>query len=207
MGYDLLNEPIAHFFDTGHFNPRLEPFYKAAVEAIRAVDKNHMIFLGGAQWNSNFQPFGKPFDDNLVYTFHKYWTSPTIDVVKDYMDFREKYNVPIYVGETGENTDGWVDSFRVVCEQNNIGWHFWPYKKMESTRGIVQFHPPKHWDDVIAFCEAPRNTFDEIRKARPKEMENVRVAFRDLIKNIQFKSTHANKGYIEALGLTYHDIN
>ena len=24
MGYDLLNEPIAHYFDKDHFNPKLE---------------------------------------------------------------------------------------------------------------------------------------------------------------------------------------
>ena len=86
--------------------------------AIREVDKNHLIFLGGAQWNSNFEPFGKPFDDKLVYTFHKYWTEPTVSVIKDYIDFSNKYNVPLYCGETGENDDAWVETFRKLLDSN-----------------------------------------------------------------------------------------
>src|SRR5688500_20225680 len=39
---------------------------------IREVDKNHLVFLGGAQWNGNFKVFGPPFDDKLAYTFHQY---------------------------------------------------------------------------------------------------------------------------------------
>ena len=104
----MLNEPIPHFYDTGYFNPKLEPLYKKITAAIRTVDKNHLIFLGGAQWDSNFGAFGKPFDDKLVYTFHKYWTAPTKEVVQPYIDFSNKYNVPIYCGETGENTNEWI---------------------------------------------------------------------------------------------------
>src|SRR5579875_1139589 len=107
IGYDLLNEPIAPYFDVSHFNPKLEPLYKRITKAIREVDKNHILFVGGAQWDSNFNVFGKPFDNKLVYTFHKYWTAPTQKVIQPYIDFRNKYNVPVYCGETGENTNEW----------------------------------------------------------------------------------------------------
>lgn len=201
LGYDLLNEPIAHYFDSAHFNPRLEPFYKKVVAAIRSVDPHHIIFLGGAQWNSNFKPFGKPFDNNLVYTFHKYWTPPVQSVVQEYIDFRERFNVPIYVGETGENTDGWIDSFRVVCEKANIGWHFWPYKKMESSRGIVTFEKPTYYDTIISYAEIPKKNFADIRAARPKDMEQVKRSFKELLENIRFRNCRPNPGYIKALGL------
>ncbi|MFL5738631.1 MAG: glycoside hydrolase family 5 protein [Flavisolibacter sp.] len=201
LGYDLLNEPIAHYFDTAHFNHLLEPVYKKLVKAIRQVDKNHIIFLGGAQWDSNFKPFGPPFDSRLVYTFHKYWTPATKAAVQDYINFRERYQVPIYVGETGENRDSWIDSFRVVCEQNRIGWHFWPYKKMDNTRGIVSFDEPAYYDSVILYAESPRKSFAEIRAARPKDMERIKKSFEELIKNIQFAHCKPNNGYIRALGL------
>ncbi|MDR3061848.1 MAG: glycoside hydrolase family 5 protein, partial [Dysgonamonadaceae bacterium] len=59
LGYDLLNEPIAHYFkdDYPHLNKALEPFYKRCVAGIREVDGNHIVLLGGAQWNSNFSVF------------------------------------------------------------------------------------------------------------------------------------------------------
>jgi len=57
IGYDLLNEPIPHFFDAAYFNPKLEPLYRKLVAGVRAVDRNHIIFLGGAQWDTNFKVF------------------------------------------------------------------------------------------------------------------------------------------------------
>ena len=201
MGYDLLNEPIATYFDSAHFNPLLEPLYKEIAAAIRQVDKNHILFLGGAQWDSNFNPFNKPFDNNVVYTFHKYWTPPTKAVIQQYIDFRDKYNVPIYVGETGENTDGWIDSFRVALEKENIGWHFWPYKKLNSTRGITTFSKPAMYDSVIAYTKKDRSSFEKIRQARPKEIAGIQKALDDFLVNCQFKNCFPNKGYIRALGL------
>src|SRR6201987_49100 len=71
LGYDLLNEPIPHFPELKKFNSKLEPLYHRMVDAIREVDKNHIVILGGAQWDTNFSVFGPPFDKNVMYTFHK----------------------------------------------------------------------------------------------------------------------------------------
>ena len=55
LGYELMNEPIAHYFENkDELNAKLEPLYKRAVKAIREVDPNHVILLGGARWNSDF---------------------------------------------------------------------------------------------------------------------------------------------------------
>jgi endoglucanase len=202
IGYDLLNEPIATYFDAAHFNPKLEGVYKRISAAIRQVDKNHLIFLGGAQWDSNFAPFGQPFDTKLVYTFHKYWTSPTQEVIQPYIDFSNKYNVPIYCGETGENTNEWIDSFRVTLEHAGIGWHYWPYKKMDDSRCIVQFKKPAAYDSIIHYAESSRKNFADIRKNRPKDMEAVRQALRNYLSQCRFENCFPNKGYVKALGFS-----
>lgn len=202
IGYDLLNEPIATYFNADHFNPKLEGLYRRITAAIREVDKNHLIFLGGAQWNSNFAPFGTPFDTKLVYTFHKYWTPPTQEVVQSYIDFSNKHNVPIYCGETGENTDGWVDSFRVTLEKAEIGWHFWPYKKMDDTRGIVQFKRPASYDSVITYAETAKKNFADIRKYRPQNIQLVKQALNEYLEQCLFENCFPNKGYIKALGFS-----
>ena len=200
IGYDLLNEPIAHYFDKSILNPLLEPLYKQITKAIREVDKNHILFLGGAQWDSNFEPFGLPFDSKLVYTFHKYWTAPTREVVMDYIDFSNKYKVPIYCGETGENEDAWVDSFRTMLDSNNIGWHFWPYKKLDNTRGIVTFNKPVDYDSVIAYANTPKYNFADIRKNRPANIAEIKKALAGYLENCRFKNCIQNKHYIMALG-------
>lgn len=200
IGYDLLNEPIATYFDANYFNPRLEGVYKHITAAIREVDKNHVIFLGGAQWDSNFKPFGKPFDSKLVYTFHKYWTPPTQEVIQPYIDFSNQYNVPIYCGETGENTNEWIDSFRTTLEQAKIGWHFWPYKKMDNSRCIVQFPMPAFYDSVIHYAETAKKSFADIRKYRPQNMQQIRQALNKYLEQCRFENCSPNNGYIKALG-------
>jgi len=202
IGYDLLNEPIATYFEADHFNPKLEGLYKKITAAIRQVDKNHLIFLGGAQWDSNFAPFGQPFDNKLVYTFHKYWTSPKQEVIQPYIDFSNKYNVPIYCGETGENTNQWIDSFRVTLESAGIGWHYWPYKKMDDARCIVQFKRPASYDSIIKYAETAKKNFADIRKSRPQNINQVKEALSGYLEQCLFENCIPNNGYIKALGFS-----
>jgi aryl-phospho-beta-D-glucosidase BglC (GH1 family) len=201
IGYDLMNEPIAHYFDADKLNPKLEPLYKRITAAIREADKNHIIFLGGAQWNSNFSVFSPPFDKKLVYTFHKYWSETTVDVIQEYIDFRDKYNVPIWMGESGENTNEWINEFRILLENNNIGWCFWPYKKMESTRGIISIIQPEYFDLIIEFAEDGKFDYGSIRDNRP-DIKKVKNALMQYLENCKLRNCLINDNYIKALGLS-----
>ncbi|KAF0150810.1 MAG: glycoside hydrolase family protein [Ignavibacteria bacterium] len=201
IGYDLLNEPIPHYMENKEeLNLLLEPVYKMISAAIREVDKNHIILLGGAQWNTNFKMFGAPYENNLAYTFHRYWMPPEQKEIQDVIDFVSKYNVPMYMGESGENEDAWIDTFRKLLEKHEFGWCFWPYKKMDSPRGMVQFAKTKEWDEIIKYAETPKKNFEEMRKAKPPR-EVVKKALSDLLENIKFKNCTANQGYLKALGL------
>lgn len=201
IGYDLLNEPIPHYRENKEeLNLLLEPLYKKITKEIREVDSNHIIFIGGAQWNTNFTMFGKPFDDKLVYTFHKYWMPPVQEQIQDYVNFSYEHNVPMWLGESGENEDAWIDSFRVLLESNNIGWCFWPYKKMDSDRGMVQFSKTNEWEEIIKYAETQKKNFEEIRNAKP-DRAIVKKALSDLLENIKFKNCKINKGYLRALEL------
>ena len=200
LGYDLLNEPIPHFFDTAYFNPKLEPLYKRIVRSIRQVDKNHVIFLGGAQWDTNFKVFGPPFDRRAAYTFHKYWMEVKQDAIQEYLDFRDRYDVPVWMGESGENTDEWIASFRELLERNQVGWCFWPYKKMDSTSCVASVGLPDGWEAVASFADGPRATFEEVRKSRPPKAL-VERALADYLERMKLANCRINEGYLKALGL------
>jgi len=202
LGYDLLNEPIPHFPALAPLNAKLEPLYKKLTVAVREVDKHHILFLGGAQWDSNFAVFGKPFDSNTGYTFHKYWTATDVSVIQPYLDFRDKYNVPLWMGESGENKDGWIENFTQLLNANNIGWTYWPYKKMSNTACIVTFPPPEGWDKIVAYAKLPRGTgaVEERLKSRPDQV-TIDRAFEGLLASIQLKSGKVNSGYLKALGM------
>lgn len=199
LGYDLLNEPIAHYFNKDSLNHLLVPFYKELTKEIRAVDQNHILFLGGAQWNTNFSVFNTPIDPNVVYTFHLYKDQPVKASIQRFLDFRDKYNAPIYAGETGENTDEWIFKFRSLLDEHQIGWHFWPYKKMDSPKNIASVKMPENYNLVIAYAESPRNSYKQMRELkidRPK----IKKALNDYLELIKFENNQQNEGYIKALG-------
>jgi endoglucanase len=200
IGFDLLNEPIAHYFDSANLNPKLEPLYRKIVAGIREVDRRHLIFLGGAQWDTNFKVFGPPFDARLVYTFHKYWMEVNDAAIQEYLDFRDKHNVPVWMGESGENTDEWISSFRKLLEAKNIGWAFWPYKKLDATSCVISIKSPAEWETIVRFAEGPRTTFEEVRKHRPAK-EKVQQALNDYLERIKFANCRINNGYLKALGM------
>jgi hypothetical protein len=203
LGYDLLNEPIATYFpnEKEKLNAALEAVYKRAVAAIREVDKNHIVLLGGAQWNSNFRVFhDSKFDDKLMYTCHRYWCDTLQANIQDFVSFRDSVNLPIYMGETGENSDQWIGAWTRLMERNNIGWTYWPFKRMGNPSSVMNIVQPENWDKVIEFTESPRTGFDEIRKARP-DQELVKKAMLQLIENCKFSNCKVNEAYVKAMGM------
>lgn len=202
LGYELINEPIAPYFENmEELNSKLEPLYKRAVAAIREVDNNHVILLGGAQWNGNFKPFrDSKFDDKIMYTCHRYGGEPTKAAIQEIINFRDSVNLPMYMGEIGHNTDEWMASFCETMAANNIGWTFWPYKKTDGS-SFLGITPPENWDLVVNFAEAPRSTYKEIREARP-DQALARKALTDFIRNSRFENCVIQQGYINAIQLT-----
>ncbi|HVT96622.1 MAG TPA: hypothetical protein VHE33_03890, partial [Acidobacteriaceae bacterium] len=123
-------------------------------------------------------------------------------VIQEYLDFRHVHHVPVWLGESGENKDAWVQGFRQTLEANNVGWAFWTYKRMDDSPCVVTFDRPVHWDEIVAYAKLPRATADAEKNlaARPPQ-EDIDAAFADLLKKIAFGSERVNAGYLRALGM------
>ena len=204
LGYEPMNEPIATMFTKevqSRLNAQLEPLYKKVVKAIRKVDTNHIIILGGAQWNSNFEPFTDwTFDSKIIYSCHRYGGEPTANAIKSFIDFKNKTGLPMYMGEIGHNTDEWQAEFCKTMKVANIGYTFWPYKKIENSC-MMGIPKPEQWDSIIVkFSEADRSSFDAIRKARPDQTvaKNLLLQF---VENAKMRNCIQQKGYIKSMGL------
>ena len=199
LAYDLINEPIAPYFDNVEdLNEKLEPLHKRVTAAIREVDTNHIIMLGAPQWNGNFKPFKDwTYDDKLMWTCHRYGGDPVRPAIMNFIEFRDSTNLPMYMGEIGHNTDEWQETFCRTMQEANIGYTFWPYKKIRNScfSGIT---PPENWDKVMEFSEAPRATFFEIRAARP-DQETAKKAMLDFIEACKFENCTPQEGYIKSL--------
>lgn len=118
--------------------------------------------------------------------------------IKDYIDHRNKTGLPMYMGEIGHNTTEWQAQFCRVMMDNNIGYTFWPYKKVDSSC-MMAIKRPEQWDSlVVKFAEAQRTTFDDIRAARP----NQQAAWQQMVKfveNSRFANCTEQKDYIDSM--------
>lgn len=194
LGYDLLNEPISPYHDIDYLNPRLEPFYRELVSAMRAVDPHHIIFLAAAQWSTSFVVFGPPFAPNLAYTYHKFWSSTRRDAVQTYLDFSIRYNVPLYLGESGELTDEWTQAFRELHDRFGLSWGFWTYKNLDTPSTVVSIRRPEGWDLIVQAADRPN-------AAPPPTPERAQAILDNYLRNARFANATVNWSYLSALGL------
>ncbi|GJD52173.1 hypothetical protein OPKNFCMD_4935 [Methylobacterium crusticola] len=199
IGYDLLNEPLPEQEGNDPFTPMLVRVYETVVAAIRTVDPNHLVFLSGINAASDFSIFANTaLDRKAVYEFHFYVAAPEERALEKYLRFRAAHDVPILMGEAGENTDEWVRAYREILDRHGIGWTFWTYKKLDSRSCMRTYAPPPHWDAVVAYQGLAGLTLTDRRKRRPPP-EAVRAALDGLLGRVRFGATTENRGFVEAL--------
>ena len=207
-GYDLLNEPLpARTGAAAKYKHLAEPLYQRLAKAIRQVDAKHMIILEGVDWANDWSIFTGPFDKNLVYQFHYYcWDNPArLNSIKRFLDYREKFNAPVWVGETGErdNTIYWATTD--YFEANNIGWSFWPWKKMETVNTPYSIKRPQHWGEVMAYSRGGAKPTPEVaQKALGELLVNTRLEnctyFPDVVNGILRRAPTRIEGENYGLG-------
>lgn len=136
-GYDLLNEPNWGFQDSEDLNGNkeemnapLRQLYIDITKAIREVDQKHFIVISGNAWGNNYNGIFPLWDDNMVISFHKYWTYNNEQSIAKFLEYRKKYNAPLWMSEAGENSNTWHTNAVKLLEANDIGWCWWTYKKM-----------------------------------------------------------------------------
>ena len=114
-GYDLINE--TNYPMNG--NIPLRDLYYRITDSIRTVDTNHILFIEGNWFANDFTNLTPPWDDNLVYSPHKYWSINDQASIQWVLDIRSQYNVPLYFGECGENSNVWFKEAIELFEEHN----------------------------------------------------------------------------------------
>lgn len=174
-GYDLINETNWDFPEGN--NSQMRQLFERITDAIREVDNNHIIFIEGNSYANDHSGLTPPWDDNLVYSFHKYWSgtsSADLDWIKA---LRDEYNVPLWMGESGENSNTWYTDFVTLCESNNIGWSWWPVKK-NSINNVLNVPINKEYEDLIKYWKgeiSTKPTESEAFKAVMEWSENHKI--------------------------------
>ena len=157
-GYDLINEPNWTFENNANLNgcndqtnAPLRQLLMDITAAIRQVDTNHIIILEGNCWAGNYSGILPPWDDNLVISFHKYWDQATAASLQSWVDMRNQWNMPLWLGESGENSNDWFRDVVRYAEQANIGWAWWPWKKIGTIAGPVMIQKPSGYQAILNY--------------------------------------------------------
>ena len=145
-GYDILNEPNWPL-DSGE----LRSLYMDVTAAIREVDNRHIIFIEGNWFANDFTGLTPPWDDKLVYSPHKYWSVNDQASIQWVLDIRENFDVPLYLGESGENSNVWFRDAIRLFEDNNMGWAWWPMKKVESIAGPLSVTKTSEYNQLLNY--------------------------------------------------------
>ena len=188
-GYDLLNEPLPNWFS--QYNDQLMPLYMEIIDAIRKVDSKHLIILEGLHWSTDFSIFESIPEDHqmegIVLEFHKYWSNPDEESLRPFIDASQRLNLPLFMGEGGENNKEWYTTMFPLYERLGISWSFWSYKKMECSNSPITFNKPNNWDLIIGWL-------DQKNKLDTNEAKEI---FESLLYNI--KHSRSNEEVINAL--------
>ena len=149
--YDLLNEPLPN--DHGaRYGAQLVDLYQRLIREIREIDPEHLITLEGMHWSNDWSIFTELWDDQVFLQFHKYWNAPDLDSIQGYLDIRDKLDVPIWLGESGENHLEWFQATFGMCDDQGIGWNFWQWKKMSNGVSPASISKPTGWEQIQAYA-------------------------------------------------------
>jgi len=171
-GYNPVNEPADAHGDA------IGPFYRRLEAAIRAVDPDHILFLDGNRYSTQFDQLGDPLP-NTVYTAHDYALPGFVDggpypgvsrgeyVDRDRVEetflqrtaYMRETGTPIWVGEFGPvyTGDPARDEQRYQLLQDQLeiydrydaSWALWTYKDI-GLQGVVTVDPESDYLRRIA---------------------------------------------------------
>lgn len=181
--YDLINEPNWNFSGTNKngcdetLNAPLRALQMQITKAIRDVDKKHLIFIEGNCWGNNYKGIFPLWDSNMALSFHKYWNYNDQASIQQMLDYRKEYNVPIWMGEGGENSNVWFRDAISLFEKNNIGWAFWPMKKIENSAGVTSVIQPEGYNKLLHYWEkgTEKPSVTEAKKILMELAENYKM--------------------------------
>ncbi len=195
-GYDLINETNWGFTDAKDKNGCAEkanvPLRKLLMNitsAIREVDKNHLIFLEANCWANNYSGILPAWDNNMAVSFHKYWNYNDQSSIQNFINIRKRYNIPVWLGESGENSNVWFRSALELLEKNEIGWAWWPLKKL-GFNNPLQINPDEAYQRLLNYWQG---------KSGKPSADEAFAALMQLAESTNARNTTYHKDVIDAM--------
>ena len=153
------------------------------------MDTNHTIIIEGNGWGNNYNGLMPVWDKNMVLSFHKYWNFNYQESISKALAFRKIFNAPVWYGETGENSNVWFTEAIRLFETNDIGWCWWPLKKL-GYNNPLEIKKPAGYDKLLRYWKD--------KKVKPGSDEAYSILMK-LASNAGLANTIYHKDVIDAM--------
>ena len=188
IGWDLINEPNWNLPG----GTLLKNIYTDITDSIRSVDTNHIIFIEGNWFANDFTGLTPPWDNNMVYSPHKYWSPVETDADIEYITIlRDTYNIPVWVGETGENSNAWFTGLITLLENQGVGWSWWPLKKLETINASLSISKNQGYNDLLNYWSGNGAAAPSVSVAKSSLLQ--------LAENTKNENCNFNRDVIDAM--------
>jgi endoglucanase len=195
-GYDIINEPNMGFDDPNDkrgteekTNAPLKKLMMEVTAAIRKVDQKHIIIIEGNGFGNNYNGLLPAWDNNMVLSFHKYGNFNTQKAIQNFLNLRDKYNMPLWLGESGENSNTWFTECIGLAERNDIGWSWWPLKKMGGNNPL-EIKQPEGYQKLLSYWTG--------KGPKPSPAE-AQVVLDQWLENIKFENNVQHRDVVDAM--------
>ena len=192
-GYDLINEIM--YYPARGLSSEIRSLYERITVAIRETDKKHILFIEGNGYANDHAGLTPPWDDNIVYSFHRYWCGNRQSDIQYMLNQRDQQQVPIWMGESGENSNTWFTTAIELLETNKIGWAWWSYKKLSNISGIVSVPRPAGMDNILNYLESSTDNSASLGL----NAENVKTTLMGLAENVKLEKSKINIDVVYAM--------
>ncbi len=195
-GYDIINEPNWGFDDPKDIrgtnektNAPLKKLMMDVTAAIRSVDKKHIIIIEGNGFGNNYNGVLPQWDNNMVLSFHKYGNFNNQASIQKFLDLRDQYNIPLWLGESGENSNTWYTELIGLAENHDIGWSWWQLKKM-GLNNPLEIKQPANYQKFLDYMGG--------KGEKPTEAE-ANTILNQLLENIKLENNVYHKDVTDAM--------
>lgn len=203
--YDIVNEPSL-VKDADVFNE----FYRKVVAEIRKHDTDHIIFIEGNAFTTDFSMLDPVDDPQVAYEFHFYpfveepaVLTPEMDRTRrreifaaafdKLLSVRDKYKRPVWCGELGLVWEPDAIGFQIeimedmleLCEANEVSWALWTYKDA-ACMGIVYPREETPWRQLTGRIRKVWNQHQEQEKGEALVDYMAKTYFQPISKEMRY---------------------
>lgn len=195
-GYDIINEPNWGFEDPRDVrgtaetkNAPLRQLMMDITRAIREVDTQHIIIIEGNGFGNNYRGVLPVWDNNMVLSFHKYGNFNNTEAIRGFLNLRDQHNVPIWLGESGENSNTWFTEAIALVESHGIGWAWWQHKKM-GLNNPLEIKVPQGYQQLLDYWAG--------KGPKPSE-ETAWATLQELLRNVRIENNIPHPDVVDAM--------